>query len=95
MNYFVLFLSLIAISAEIQARAPGWLHSMEAQMKNVQDCAANQEALFECVSRGDFAGLIASVILWLSRSVATRRIFLFGFETMLIVRTNARKTGAI
>jgi hypothetical protein len=39
--------------------------------------------LFECVSRGDVAGLIASVILWLSRSVATRRIFLFGFETPL------------
>lgn len=80
-NYFVLFLSLIAISAEIQARAPGWLTSLENQLQNVQNCAENKDALFECVSNGDFAGLIASVLLYLSRSVATRRFFLFGFET--------------
>jgi hypothetical protein len=80
-NYFVLFLSLIAISAEIQARAPGWLSSLENQLQNVQNCAENKDALFECVSNGDFAGLIASVLLYLSRSVATRRFFLFGFET--------------
>jgi len=80
-NYFVLFLSLIAISAEIQARAPKWLRNLEKQMKNVQDCASNKEALFQCVSNGDFAGLVASIIIWLTRSVATRRIFLFGFET--------------
>jgi hypothetical protein len=80
-NYFVLFLSLIAISAEIQARAPNWLSNLESHMQNVQDCAANQEALFQCVTNGDFAGLVASVIIWLTRSVATRRIFLFGFET--------------
>jgi len=80
-NYFVLFLSLIAISAEIQARAPGWLSSLEEHYQNVQDCAADQEALFRCVSNGDFAGIVAALIMWLSRSVATRRIFLFGFET--------------
>ena len=80
-NYFVLFLSLIAISAEIQARAPGWIAFLEKEMKNVQNCAADQDALFDCVSRGDFAGLIASCMLWLSRSVATRRVFLFGFES--------------
>jgi hypothetical protein len=80
-NYFVLFLSLIAISAEIQARAPGWNAAMEQQLKNVQNCSKDQDALFECVSNGDFAGLIASVILWISRSAATKRIFLFGFES--------------
>lgn len=80
-NYFVLFLSLIAISAEIQARAPGWAAWMETQLESVQRCATNQDALFKCISDGDFAGLVASVILWLSRSVATRRIFLFGFDT--------------
>jgi ABC-type Na+ efflux pump permease subunit len=80
-NYFVLFLSLIAISAEIQARLPDWLVSMETHMKNVQDCAADQEALFQCVSNGDFAGLIASVLVWLSRSVVTKRIFLLGYDT--------------
>lgn len=80
-NYFVLFLSLIAISAEIQARAPNWASILEKQMKDVQNCAANQDALFQCVSNGDVAGLIASVVLWLSRSVAMSRIFLFGFET--------------
>jgi hypothetical protein len=80
-NYFFLFLGFITLSAELQARAPEWLASMEKQMKDVRDCSANQETLFECVSRGDFAGLVASVILWLSRSVIPRRIFLFGFES--------------
>lgn len=80
-NYFFLFLGFITLSAELQARAPEWLASLEQQMKDVRDCSANQETLFECVSRGDFAGLVASVILWLSRSVIPRRIFLFGFES--------------
>lgn len=80
-NYFVLFISLIAISAEIQARAPRWLQSLENHMKDVSDCAADKEALFECVTNGDFAGLVASVMFWLTRSVATRKFFLFGFET--------------
>ena len=80
-NYFVLFLSLIAISAEIQARAPGWNASVEQYLKNVQTCSQDQDALFECVSKGDFAGLLASVVLWFSRSAATKRIFLFGFES--------------
>jgi hypothetical protein len=80
-NYFVLFLAIIAISAELQARAPNWLKIMEEHLTSVQNCSENQEVLFECVSRGDFAGLIASILLWLSRSVATKRIFLFGFDT--------------
>lgn len=80
-NYFVLFLSLIAISAEIQARAPGWHATMERHMQNVQDCSKDQESLFRCVENGDLAGLVASVLLWISRSAATKRIFLFGFES--------------
>jgi len=80
-NYFILFLSLIAISAEIQSRAPKWLNWVETQLKNVQKCSNDQEALYECVSKGDFSGLIASFILWISRSAATKRIFLFGFES--------------
>lgn len=80
-NYFVLFLSLIAISAEIQARAPQWHKSIEQQFKNVQTCSKDEDALYECISQGDFAGLIASVVLWISRSAATRRIFLFGFQS--------------
>jgi hypothetical protein len=80
-NYFALFLTVIAISAEIQARAPAWQASMEQQFKNVQDCSKDKESLLECVENGDLAGLIASVLLWISRSAATKRIFLFGFET--------------
>lgn len=80
-NYFVLFLSLIAISVEIQARAPSWQKNIEQQLTNVQACAMDQDSLYECVSNGDFAGLIASVVLWISRSAATKRIFLFGFES--------------
>jgi hypothetical protein len=41
----------------------------------------DQEALFECVQRGDFYGLIASFVLWLSRSAATKQFFLFGFKS--------------
>jgi len=80
-NYFVLFLSLIAISAEIQARLPSWLQWVETQLQSVQKCATDQDALFECVSKGDVSGLIASFILWISRSAATKRFFLFGFES--------------
>ena len=80
-NYFVLFLSLLAISAEIQARAPGWHTAMEQQLKNVHDCSKDKESLFQCVENGDMAGLVASVVLWISRSAATKRIFLLGFES--------------
>ncbi|GKY93436.1 hypothetical protein MPSEU_000311200 [Mayamaea pseudoterrestris] len=80
-NYFVLFLSAIAIFAEIQAHLPGWQAAIEAHLTNVQDCAADKDALFKCVESGDFAGLSASVILYLSRSVATRRFFLLGFDS--------------
>ena len=80
-NYFVLFLSAIAIFAEIQARLPGWQTAIESHLTNVQDCAADKDALFKCVESGDFAGLSASVILYLSRSVATRRFFLLGFDS--------------
>ena len=80
-NYFVLFLSLIAISAELQARADGWIAALETHLTNVQNCSRDQDTLYECVSQGDLAGLIASVVLWISRSAATKRIFLFGFES--------------
>jgi len=80
-NYFVLFLSVIAISAEIHERAPGWIDWIDKNVSSVQNCAADRDALFECISRGDFSGLVASVILWASQSVATKPIFLFGFES--------------
>lgn len=80
-NYFVLFLSFIAICAELSARSPQWLASVEKHMESVQKCSTDQETLFECVSRGDFAGLMASFVLVLTRSAATKRFFLFGFET--------------
>jgi hypothetical protein len=80
-NYFVLFLSFIAICAELSARSPQWLSSLEKQLDSVHKCSTDQEALFECVSRGDFAGLMASLVLVLTRSAATKRFFLFGFET--------------
>jgi hypothetical protein len=80
-NYFVLFLSLVAASAEIQSRLPNWMSWMEAQHQSIQDCAKDEQALFVCISNGDLSGLIASVLLWMSRSFATKRVFLFGFES--------------
>lgn len=80
-NYFVLFLSFIAICAELSSRSPKWLSAIESQLDSVHKCSTDQEALFECVSKGDFAGLVASFILFLTKSAATKSIFLFGFET--------------
>lgn len=80
-NYFVLFVAFITVMAEIQARAPNWLSWMETQLENVQNCSTDQDALFKCISNGEFAGLFASVILWLSRSATTKRLFLFGFDS--------------
>ncbi|CAB9511257.1 expressed unknown protein [Seminavis robusta] len=80
-NYFVLFVALITISAEIQARAPQWLSWVESQLENVHNCSADQEALYKCISNGEFAGLFATLILWLSRSATTKRLFLFGFDS--------------
>ena len=80
-NYFVLFIAVITLLAEAQDRAPGWLSWMENQLENVQNCSADQEALFKCVSKGEFAGLFATVILWISRSATTKQIFLLGFDS--------------
>ena len=80
-NYFVLFVACLTISAEIQARAPVWLSWVEGQLVNVQNCSADQDALYKCISNGEFAGLFATVILWLSRSATTKQIFLFGFDS--------------
>lgn len=80
-NYFVLFLSLIAISAEIHERAPKWMAWIDSNITTVQNCASDKDALFQCVSEGNFSGLIASVVLWASQSVATKRFFLFGFDS--------------
>eukprot|EP00550_Attheya_septentrionalis_P006568 CAMPEP_0198286650 /NCGR_PEP_ID=MMETSP1449-20131203/5675_1 /TAXON_ID=420275 /ORGANISM="Attheya septentrionalis, Strain CCMP2084" /LENGTH=849 /DNA_ID=CAMNT_0043984435 /DNA_START=260 /DNA_END=2809 /DNA_ORIENTATION=+ len=80
-NYFVLFLSFIAISAEIQSRAPHWMEWVEYHVETVQNCGHDRDALLQCVERGDIAGLIASLILFLSRSVAAKQFFLFGFDS--------------
>ncbi len=80
-NYFVLFLSLIAISAEIHERAPGWVDWMNENVTIVQNCAGDKDELFKCVSEGNFSGLVASIMLWASESVATKRLFLFGFDS--------------
>lgn len=78
-NYFVLFLSIIAISAELAERAPDWIEENIAQ---VNQCAVDQETLFECINNGDVAGVIAAFSLWIAKSQATKRMFLFGFQSV-------------
>ncbi len=80
-NYFILFLSLIALSAEIHERAPKWLEWINKNVTSVQNCAADRDALRDCVSQGDIAGLIAYMFIWGTTNVATKRLFLFGFDT--------------
>jgi hypothetical protein len=77
-NYFVLFLSFIAVMAELHERAPTWINDQYSQ---VQACAVDRDTLFECVSNGDMSGLIASFFLWVSKSTSFKRFFLFGFST--------------
>ncbi|KAL3806756.1 hypothetical protein ACHAXA_009823 [Cyclostephanos tholiformis] len=80
-NYLLLFLSLIALSAEIQSRLPQWMLWVQQNYDSVQNCATDQEALLECLSNGDFGGLVASFLLWATQSASAKRIFLFGFDT--------------
>ncbi len=80
-NYFVLFLSLIVISAEIHERAPRWMDWVTTHVDSVQSCSKDSDALYKCVSEGNLAGLVASFIFWVSRSAATKNILLFGFDS--------------
>jgi len=80
-NYFVLFLSIITISAEIHDRVPDWLQN---NIEDVEKCGANRDTLFECVNNGELSGLFATLILWISNKNFTsgRRVFLFGFQSV-------------
>ena len=80
-NYLVLFMSLIALSAEIQSRLPKWMDWVLQNYDSVQNCATDKESLIECLSNGDFSGLVASFLLWATQSASAKRIFLFGFDT--------------
>lgn len=80
-NYLVLFMSLIALSAEIQSRLPQWMDWVQQNYDSVQNCATDRDALTECLSNGDFSGLVASFLLWATQSAVAKRIFLFGFDT--------------
>ena len=80
-NYFVLFMSLIALSAEIQSRLPQWMKWVQENYDSVQNCATDRDTLFECVSNGDFSGLVASFLLWATQSASAKRIFLFVFDS--------------
>lgn len=80
-NYLVLFMAMIAMSAEIQSRLPRWMEWVQQNYDSVQNCATDQAALMECLARGDLSGLIASFVLWATQSVFAQRIFLFGFDT--------------
>lgn len=80
-NYLVLFMSLIAFSAEIQSRLPQMMKWVQENYDSVQNCATDRDALVDCLSKGDFSGLVASFLLWATQSVVAKRLFLFGFDT--------------
>lgn len=80
-NYLILFMSLIAFSAEIQSRLPQMMKWVQENYDSVQNCATDRDALVDCLSKGDFSGLVASFLLWATQSVVAKRIFLFGFDT--------------
>jgi len=80
-NYLMLFMGFIALSAEIQSRLPGWMEWVQQNYDSVQNCATDRDALIDCLSNGDFSGLVASFLLWATQSAAAKRIFLFGFDT--------------
>jgi len=78
-NYFVLFLSIIVISAELAERAPVWI---ERNISQVTECALDQDTLYECINNGDAAGVVAAIGLWLARSGSSKRFLLFGFSSV-------------
>lgn len=80
-NLIVLFVSMIVVMPELQARAPVWLKNLEQHSGHVRNCAASKEALFRCVERVEFSGFVTSTTNWLTRSATTRRLLLFGFES--------------
>jgi len=80
-NYFVLFMGIIAASAEIQSRLPQWMNWVQENYDSVQNCATDSDALMECILKGNFSGLVASFMLWATQSASAKRIFLFGFDT--------------
>ncbi|KAL3783125.1 hypothetical protein HJC23_012461 [Cyclotella cryptica] len=80
-NYFVLFMGIIAASAEIQSRLPQWMNWVQENYDSVQNCATDSDALMECILHGNFSGLVASFMLWATQSASAKRIFLFGFDT--------------
>lgn len=81
-NYFVLFLSLISIFAELHERAPRWMEQLDERTNRVHACAVDSDALYKCVQEGDASGLLASFALWIAKNnKLTKRFFLFGFDS--------------
>jgi len=86
-NYFIYFISMIAVCAEIYERSPKWTEWIQNNLEHVNSCSADRDSLFECVSNGDISGLLASFIIWIT-SKTTRRFFLFGFDSVQILWKN-------
>jgi len=78
---FISFLTIVRICAELHERSPVWKEQIIGHMENVEACAVDRDSLFECVSRGDFSGLMASFVIWIT-SKTTRQFFLFGFDSV-------------
>lgn len=78
---FISFLTIVRICAELYERSPAWKEQIIGHLENVEACAVDRDSLFECVSRGDFSGLMASFVIWIT-SKTTRRFFLFGFDSV-------------
>lgn len=78
---FISFLTVVRICSELYERSPAWTEQLIAHMENVNACAVDRDSLFECVSRGDFSGLMASFVIWIT-SKTTRQFFLFGFDSV-------------
>lgn len=80
-NYLVLFMGFVALSVEIQSRLPRWMRWVQRNYDSVRNCSTDRDALVECLSDGDLAGLAASFLLWATQSASAKRVFLFGFDT--------------
>lgn len=78
---FISFLTIVRICAELYERSPAWKEQIISHLENVEACAVDRDSLFECVSRGDFSGLMASFVIWIT-SKTTRQFFLFGFDSV-------------
>ena len=85
-KYFLLYLSVIVLSAQMHERAPLWTKWAEEIVHREKTCVADKNySYLDCSLSGDFFlySLLAKIILWMAKkNLWKTRLFLFGFDSV-------------